>query len=44
MLNVDLTAEIPQTPHETADGLGLVAAREVIGSEVAVRHPSRSME
>src|SRR5262249_14498691 len=38
MLDVDLTAEIPQTPHEAADGLSPVAAREVIGSEVAVRH------
>ena len=38
MLDVDLTAEFPQTSHEAADGLGLVAAREVIGAEVAVRH------
>jgi hypothetical protein len=38
MLDVDLTAEFPQAPHEAADGLGLVVAREVIGAEVAVRH------
>src|SRR5262245_38714040 len=38
MLDVDLTADIPQPPHEAADGLGLVAAHEVLGAEVAVRH------
>jgi hypothetical protein len=38
MLDVDLTAEIPQPPHEAADDLGLVAAREVIGAEVTGRH------
>jgi hypothetical protein len=36
MLDVDLTAEIPQAPHEVADGLGFVPAGEVIGAEVVV--------
>src|SRR5262245_25661653 len=38
MLDVDLTAEIPQTAHEAADGRGLIAAGEVIGAKIAVRH------
>ena len=38
MLEVDFTAEIPQTPHEAADGLGLIAAGEAIGAKIAVRH------
>src|SRR5262249_10498856 len=36
MLDVDLTAEFPQAPHEAADGLGFVAASEGIGAEVPV--------
>src|SRR5215469_11162683 len=38
MLDLDLAAEIAQPADEAADGLGPVAASEMIGAEVAVRH------
>src|SRR5215475_984476 len=38
MLDVDLTAEIPQSANEPPDGLGLVTAGEMIGAKIAVGH------